>query len=115
VLVGQSADGDSEESVTLNNPVAATYIVLVDGFEVPSGTTTYNYIDIFTKSPSHGSISVTDANALRPAASSWTVPATVTANEVPSAGRVLAGSVEVRTDTNLLVGSGQVIVQSVTP
>ena len=114
-LVGQSADGDSEESVTLNNPVAATYIVLVDGFSVPAGTTTYNYIDIFTKTPSHGSISVTDANALRPAGASWTVPATVTAAEAPTAGRVLAGSVEVRTDTNLLVGSGQVIVQSVTP
>ena len=28
---------------------------------------------------------------------------------------VLAGSVEVRTDTNLLVGTGQVIVQNVTP
>jgi hypothetical protein len=115
VLVGQSADGDSEESVTLNNPVAATYVVLVDGFSVPAGTTTYNYIDIFTKSPSHGSISVTDANALRPAGSTWTVPAAVTANEAPTAGRVLAGNVEVRTDTNLLVGSGQVIVQNVTP
>ena len=115
VLVGQSADGDSEESVTLNNPVAAPYVVLVDGFDVPSGSTTYNYIDVFTKSPSFGSIAVTDANALRPAASSWTVPATVTAAEAPAAGRVLAGSVEVRTDTNLLVGTGQVIVQSVTP
>jgi hypothetical protein len=87
----------------------------VDGFDVPSGSTTYNYIDVFTKSPSHGSIAVTDANALRPAGSSWTVPGTVTANEAPAAGRVLAGSVEVRTDTNLLVGTGQVIVQSVTP
>jgi hypothetical protein len=115
VLVGQSADGDSEESVTLNNPIAATYIVLVDGFDVPSGSTTYSYIDVFTKAPSFGSIAVTDANALRPAGSSWTVPGTVTANEAPAAGRVLAGNVEVRTDTNLLVGSGQVIVQSVTP
>ena len=42
-------------------------------------------------------------------------PATVTANEAPAAGRVLFGNVEVRTDTNLLVGSGDVIVQSVTP
>jgi hypothetical protein len=115
VLVGQSADGDSEESVTLNSPIAATYIVLVDGFDVPAGTTSYSYIDVFTKSPSFGSVAVTDANALRPAGSSWTVPGTVTANEAPAAGRVLAGTVEVRTDTNLLVGSGDVIVQSVTP
>ena len=89
--------------------------MLVDGFDVPSGTTSYSYIDVFTKAPSFGSIAVTDANALRPAGSSWTVPANVTANEAPAAGRVLAGNVEVRTDTNLLVGSGQVIVQNVTP
>ena len=114
-LVGQSADGDSEESVTINNPVAGTYTVLVDGFDVPSGSTSYSYIDVFTKAPAFGTIAVTDANALRPAGASWTVPATVTANEAPAAGRVLAGTVEVRTDTNLLVGSGQVIVQSVTP
>ena len=115
VQVASNADGDSEESITLNNPIAATYIVLVDGFSVPAGTTTYNYIDVFFKTPSFGSISVTDANALRPAGSSWTVPATVTANEAPAAGRVLYGNVEVRTDTNLLVGRGDVIVQSVTP
>ncbi len=115
VLVGQSADGDSEESVTLNSPVAATYIVLVDGFDVPSGSTSYSYIDVFTKAPSFGSIDITDANALRPAGSSWTVPGMVTAVEAPAAGRVLAGSVQVRTDTDLLVGTGQVIVQNVTP
>ena len=115
VLVGQSADGDSEESVTLNSPVAATYIVLVDGFDVPSGSTTYSYIDVLTKAPSFGSIDITDANALWPAGLSWTVPGMVTAAEAPAAGRVLAGSVQVRTDTDLLVGTGQVIVQNVTP
>jgi hypothetical protein len=114
-LVGQSADGDSEESVTINSPAAGTYTVLVDGFNVPAGTTSYNYIDVFTKAPSFGAVAVTDANALRPAGASWVIPGAVTANEAPAAGRVLAGTVEVRTDTNLLVGSGQVIVQSVTP
>ena len=115
VQVGSSADGDSEESVTLNSPVAATYVVLVDGFDVPAGTTTYKYVDVFFTTPSFGTIAVTDANALRPAGASWTVPATVTANAAPAAGRVLFGNVEVRTDANLLVGSGDVIVQSVTP
>jgi hypothetical protein len=47
--------------------------------------------------------------------SSWTVPGTVTANSVPDSGRLLLGSVQVRTDTNVLVGSGDVVVQSVTP
>ena len=114
VLVGQSADGDSEESVTIANPAAGQWLVLVDGFAVPAGTTTYNYLDVFVN-PGFGSVSVTDANAVRPAGASWVVPGSVTANAVPAAGRVLLGAVQVRTDTNVLVGSGDVIVQSVTP
>jgi subtilisin family serine protease len=114
VLAGQSADGDSEESVTIANPAAGIWVVLVDGFAVPAGTTTYNYVDVFVN-PAFGAVSVTDANALRPAGSSWTVPGTVTANAAPDSGRVLFGNVQVRTDTNVLVGSGDVIVESVTP
>jgi hypothetical protein len=114
VQAGQSADGDSEESVTINNPAAGDWAVLVDGFSVPAGTTTYNYVDVFAH-PSFGTVSVTDANALRAAGSSWTVPGTMTANAAPAAGRVLLGNVQVLTDTNVLVGSGNVIVESVTP
>ena len=62
-LVAQSADGDSEESVTLANPTAATYQVDVDGFDVPAGTTTYNYVDVF-ENPALGSVSITDADAV---------------------------------------------------
>jgi hypothetical protein len=114
VLAGQSADGDSEESVTIANPAAGTWVTLVDGYAVPSGSTTFSYVDVFTN-PAFGSVAVTDANALRPAGSSWTVPGTVTANAAPAAGRVLLGSVQVRTDANVLVGTGDVVVQSVTP
>ena len=114
VLAGQSADGDSEESVTIANPAAGLWVVLIDGFAVPAGTTTYNYVDVFTN-PAFGSVSVTDVNTLRPAGSSWTAPASVTANAAPAAGRVLLGNVQVRTDTNVLVGSGDVIIESVTP
>jgi hypothetical protein len=73
-----------------------------------------NYVDVFTN-PAFGSVAVTDSNAVRPANSEWTVPATVTANAAPASGRVLFGTVQVRTDTNVLVGSGDVMVQSVTP
>ncbi len=116
-LAGQSADGDSEESVTVainatTNPTGA-WTVLVDGFAVPAGTTTYKYVDVFANA-AFGSVSVTDANALRPSATSWMVPGSVTANAAPAAGRVLLGNVQVRTDADVLVGSGDVIVQSVT-
>ena len=113
-LAGQSADGDSEESVTIANPGAGNWVVLVDGYAVPAGTTTYNYVDVFVNT-AFGAVSVTDANASRPSGSSWTVPGSVTANAAPATGRVLLGNVQVRTDTNFLVGSGDVIVQSVTP
>jgi hypothetical protein len=114
IQAGSNADGDSEESVTINNPAAGLWAILVDGFAVPAGSTTYNYVDVFAN-PALGSVTVTDANALRPAGSTWTVPGSVTANAAPAAGRVLLGNVQVRTDANVLVGSGDVIVESVTP
>lgn len=113
-VVGQSADGDSEESVTIANPAAGTYTIRIEGYAVPAGTTTYNYIDVFTNA-AFGSVSLTDANTLRAAGSSWTVPGSVTANAAPAAGRVLLGNVQVRTDGNVLVGSGDVVVESITP
>ena len=113
-VVGQSADGDSEESVTIANPAAGTYTIRIEGYAVPAGTTTYNYIDVFTNA-AFGSVSLTDANALRLAGSLWTVSGTVTANAAPAAGRVLLGNVQVRTDGNVLVGSGDVVVESITP
>jgi hypothetical protein len=115
VQAGSNADGDSEESVTITNPAAGLWRVLVDGFAIPAGTTTYNYIDVFFTTAPFGVVSVTDANALREAGAEWIVPGSVIANAAPAAGRVLLGQVEVRTDTNVLVGSGNVIVESVTP
>jgi subtilisin family serine protease len=70
-LAGESADGDSEESVTIANPASGHWRVVVDGFDVPAGTTTYSYVDVFAN-PAFGSVAVTDANALRPAGTTWT-------------------------------------------
>jgi subtilisin family serine protease len=114
VQAGSNADGDSEESVTIANPAAGVWAVLVDGYSVPAGTTTYKYVDVFA-SPAFGSVSITDADALRPSGFTWNVPGNVTATAAPEAGRVLLGNVQVRTDANVLVGSGDVIVESVTP
>ena len=114
VLAGQSADGDSDEAVTISNPASGIWVILVDGYAVPAGSTTYSYLDVFANS-TFGGVSVTDANALRPAGTSWTVPGTVTANVAPAAGRVLLGTVLIRTDANVTVGSSDVIVASVIP
>ncbi len=114
VQAGVNADGDSEESVTIANPAAGPWRVLVDGFSVPAGTTTYDYIDVYAKA-GLGSISVTDANALRGPGAMWTVPATIIALVPPEEGRVLYGNVEVRTDGNVLVGRNDVIIEAVEP
>jgi len=113
-LRGQSADGDSEESVTIANPAAATWLVLIDGFAVPAGTTTYNYVDIFANT-GLGSVAVTDADAPHPSGSSWAVSGSVTAASVPEAGRVLLGTVSAVTDAGVKVGSADVVVENVTP
>ncbi|MEV1142446.1 S8 family serine peptidase [Micromonospora sp. NPDC049799] len=112
VAAGQSADGDSEESVTVANPAAGAWKVRVEGYAVPAGSTSYRYIDVFTN-PAFGSVAVTDANALRASGATWTVPGTVTAKVAPAEGRVLYGNVQVRTDTNILIGSGDVVVRAV--
>ncbi len=113
-LRGQSADGDSEESVTIANPAAGTWLVLIDGFAVPAGTTTYNYVDIFANS-TLGTVAVTDADASHPGGSTWAVPGSVTAGAVPEAGRVLLGAVNVVTTGGDTVGSADVVVENVTP
>jgi hypothetical protein len=114
VPVANNADSDSEEMVTIPNPAAGTWRVRVVGYAVPTANMAYDYLDVFSGA-SFGTIAVTDANAPRPAGSSWTVTGVVTPKVVPAAGRVLLGSVEIRTDQNALVGSGNVIVQAVTP
>ncbi len=113
-LRGQSADGDSEEAVTIANPAAGTWLVLIDGFSVPAGSTTYNYVDIFANA-GLGSVSVNDANAPHPSGSSWTASGSVTAGAVPESGRVLLGAVNVMTEGGVKVGSNEVVIEHVSP
>ncbi len=113
VLVAQSASGSSEEAVGLNNPAPGAWVALVDPYEVPAGSTEYDYLDLIA-APGLGSIVVTDANALRPTGASWTVPAIVTATAAPAAGRHLRGQVLVQAQPgSVTVGSALVIVNSV--
>jgi hypothetical protein len=112
VQAAVSADGDSEESVTVPNPAAGVWLALVDGYAVPAGTTEFDYLDVFTN-PAFGSVAVNDANALRASGSSWTVPGTVTATAVPAAGRTLRGQLTVQTDTGVTVGSSLVQINAV--
>ncbi|PLS78396.1 MAG: hypothetical protein CYG59_18790 [Chloroflexi bacterium] len=112
-MVGQAADGDSEEAVTIQNPPAGTYTILVDGYAVPAGTTAYDYLDVFANGK-YGSITVTDAAAVRAPGATWTAPGVVTAKAAPAAGRILLGNVLVKAGATT-VGSGTVQVLNVAP
>jgi subtilisin family serine protease len=114
--VGQSADGDSEEAVTINFPAnfaGGTYTIVVDGYAVPAGTTSYDYLDVFANTK-FGTVAIADPEANHPAGSSWTVTGVVTANAAPAAGRLLLGQVLVRSE-GITIGTGQVRVLSVGP
>jgi hypothetical protein len=114
VLVGQDADGDSEETVRIANPPAGEYEVHVVGYDVPAGTTAYDYRDVFFAT-SLGSLSVPAAPlTLNPGASA-TITGSVVANAAPAAGRELFGEMRLVTESGAVVGSGAVLIKAVTP
>lgn len=113
-VVKQQADGDSEESVTITNPAAGTYMVRVDGYAVPAGTTDYDYLDVFFSS-ALGELTVpATALDLAPGASA-PVTGEITANAAPAAGRQLFGEMRVVSDAGAVLGTGSVVVGNVTP
>jgi hypothetical protein len=113
VRVAQSADGDSEEAVSLANPAAGTYTVQVDGFAVPAGTTEYDYRDVFY-SPALGSLDAPATTVTLANGASTTITGSVTALVAPAAGRQLLGELAVVTDEGAVVGRGAVRIGAVT-
>ncbi len=113
VLVGASGGATAVEQVVLNNPVASLYRIEVDGFAVPSGSTEYDLVDTYV-SAALGSVSSADADASHPSGSAWSPTATLTVGAQPGAGRQLTGRLSVVTDAGVTVGTGALVVQSVT-
>jgi subtilisin family serine protease len=113
VLKAQSTSGSAEEFVSSTNPAAGLWIVLVDPFAVPAGSTAYDYVDVFAN-PAFGSVSVTDPAALHIHGATWSAPASVTANAAPASGRFLRGFVQVKSGSSIL-GQAQVSLKNVTP
>ncbi len=112
VPVGSSADGDSEELVVLPRPAPGTYTVQIDGYSVPSGSTAYDYRDVFYAG-SLGSVAVPATPRSLPAGATATVASTVTATAAPAAGRELFGEMRLRTTEGAVVGRGGVLVRRV--
>lgn len=110
---GRSADGDSEESVTIANPAGGTYTVEVQGYSVPAGTTAYDYLDAYY-SPALGNLTAPSTPVALAAGASVTVTGSITVAAVPPAGRHLAGEIQFLTDEGAVVGRGAVQIGSVT-
>jgi hypothetical protein len=113
VLKAQSTSATANESVSVANPAAGTWVALVDPYSVPSGTTAYDYFDVFAN-PSFGSVSISDPAALHANGSTWSAMATATANAAPASGRYLQGFVQVVSGSSVL-GSAEVDLKNVTP
>ena len=113
-VVGSSADTDSEESVTLDEPAAGTYTVVVVGYAVPSGTTLYDYRDLFFAAVL-GSVSVPVAWVDLANGATGEVTGSVRAKSAPAAGRQLFGDMTVVTDEGAVVGRGNVSIGAVIP
>ncbi|MFB8749623.1 S8 family serine peptidase [Streptomyces parvulus] len=114
-VVGQSADGDSEESVSVAKPAAGTYTVEVAGYSVPSGSTEYDYRDVFFAA-TLGSVTVDDGAAVRlGTGASATVTAQVTALAAAPEGREFFGRVQLVNAHGTAAGLGSVRIGRVVP
>ncbi|MEV4345569.1 S8 family serine peptidase [Actinoplanes sp. NPDC049596] len=111
-LVGSDADGDSEESISLANPAAGDYRVVVDGYSVPAGSTAYDYLDVYY-SPALGSVTVPGTAVTLANGASTTVSGTVTVAAAPAQGRQLFGDLAIVTNEGAVVGRATVVVGSV--
>ncbi|MFW5470570.1 S8 family serine peptidase [Knoellia sp. CPCC 206435] len=112
-IVAQQADGDSEEAVTING-AKGTYTIEVDGYSVPAGSTAYDYLDVFY-SAGLGTLSVSATTTELATGASTTVTGALTAAAAAAPGRQLSGEMQVLSEAGALLGTGQVLVGSVTP
>ncbi|WP_225813138.1 S8 family serine peptidase [Streptomyces spinosus] len=113
--VGKSADGDSEEAVSVPSPAAGTYTIEVVGYSVPSGSTDYDYRDVFF-STALGSVTVDGSAPVKlGTGDSATVTGQVTAAAEAPAGREFFGRVQLVNARGTVAGSGSVKIDKVTP
>lgn len=113
-LLGSSADGDSEEAVTLTNPAPGTYRVVVEGYSVDGvgGSTAYDYLDSFSAA-ALGTLSAPSSPLALGSGDTGSLTGTVTAQGGPAAGRELQGELTLVTSEGAVVGRGAVAIGSV--
>jgi len=94
-VLRDSSTGDSvDKNVQVDQPGAGQWKVVVDAFNVPSGATSYSYMDVFTHA-AFGMIEIDDRPALRMTDAQWKVQPRISLGAVPAGERVLVGFVPV--------------------
>ena len=111
--VAADADGDSEESVSIANPVPGTYTVEVFGYEIPASTTAFDYQDVYTAA-SLGTLDVPAAPTTLGAGESATLTGSITARSDTVAGRGLTGTLDLTDRDGGVLGRASVVVEEVT-
>ncbi|MET8191888.1 S8 family serine peptidase [Streptomyces sp. NPDC005078] len=113
--VGSSTSAGAEESVSLAAPAAGTYTIVVDGYSVPAGTTTYDYRDVYY-SASLGTLKVDESKAVNLASgASAQVGADVVVGGAAPEGRQFFGEVQLVNSRGTAAGTGSVVIEKVTP
>lgn len=113
--VGASTTAGSEEAVSLLKPAAGTYTIVIDGYDVPAGTTEYDFRDVYY-APSLGTIAVDESKAvnLAPGASAQVGAQVVVAGAAPE-GRQFFGEIQLVNARGTAAGTGSVVIQKVAP
>ncbi|HPA79180.1 MAG TPA: S8 family serine peptidase [Thermoanaerobaculales bacterium] len=90
----KATDVGAGGAVEVASPKAGRWLVVVDGYSVPSGPVEYEVVDLFTH-PALGAIAVADLTEPRTTASTWTAKANAWVASLPEPPRRLAGRVVV--------------------
>ncbi|MFH9175372.1 S8 family serine peptidase [Streptomyces albogriseolus] len=115
IRVAQSADGDSEESVSIASPKAGTYTIEVDGYSVPAGTTEYDYLDVFF-SATLGTVTVDESAPVKlGTGAKAAVSGEVTVAAAAPEGRAFFGRVQLVNGRGTVAGIGNVAIEKVVP
>lgn len=110
--VASSADGDSEESVSIPKPAPGVYTVEVEGYAVRDSGTAYDYLDVFY-GPALGSLVVDPKTALLKRGQKVEMTGKITAKALTTQGRKLFGELRVVNSEGTVLGTGEVVVGTV--
>jgi hypothetical protein len=104
----KAATVDAGGEVEVLDPTPGRWVIVVDGYRVPAGRTTYSYLDVYTH-PKLGTLAVTDTAERRDPGAQWKTAAHAWVASVPESSRALMAEIAV-TSPDARTASGAPIV-----